>query len=474
MAVFDSVIEDVAGRFGLDGKAGPLVHEVVQLMTGLPGGIGGFLEKFTSAGFGAEVGSWLGKTNGVVLTGPQVEQALGSTVIDGIAGRLGLSGRGVSTAMGYLAPKLIGQLTPGGVIPSGIPAAVSSFLGATAPVASRQTAPHRVEHVAPVGSTVIPDAPHLGRWLIPLLAGLGILGLLWYLLSGTPPAPVVTAPAPAVTVPAPGATAPPAAPIPAMRARLALSDDNGIITYAGTVHDEATRASILDSLQAVFGADKIKGDIAVDANAGPAPWLVDLRTTFEYLKTPGVQAVFEGNALRVGGLIGEADRDRILGSLRTALGPGLAFGALTDTVGDLVTGVTSKTEAALAALRPGFSTTDLLGILNQSIINFPTGGTEIPAISKGLLLQAAVSLKQLPPGTVVEIGGHTDSTGDAAANMLLSQQRAEAVRAELVQDGVDPSMLVVKGYGSAKPLASNDTVEGRFANRRIEYRVVTP
>jgi outer membrane protein OmpA-like peptidoglycan-associated protein len=85
-----------------------------------------------------------------------------------------------------------------------------------------------------------------------------------------------------------------------------------------------------------------------------------------------------------------------------------------------------------------------------------------------------VSLKQLPPSTVIEIGGHTDSTGDAAANMLLSQQRAEAVRAELVQDGVDPSMLVVKGYGSAKPLASNDTVEGRFANRRIEYRVVNP
>ena len=70
MAVFDSVIEDVAGRFGLDGKAGPLLHEVVQLMTGSPGGIGGFIEKFKSAGLGAEVSSWLGKTYGAVLTGP--------------------------------------------------------------------------------------------------------------------------------------------------------------------------------------------------------------------------------------------------------------------------------------------------------------------------------------------------------------------------------------------------------------------
>ena len=237
------------------------------------------------------------------------------------------------------------------------------------------------------------------------------------------------------------------------------------------MHDASTRASIIDSLKAVFGADKIKGDIAVDANAGPAPWLVDLRTALEHLKAPGVQAVFDGNSLRVGGLIGETDRDRIIGSLRSALGPGLAFGSLTDKVGDLVTSVTTKAEAALAALRPGFSTNDLLSILNQSIINFPTGGTEIPPISRALLQNAAASMKQLPSGTVIEIGGHTDNTGDAAANMMLSQQRAEAVRAELVQDGVDPGMLVVKGYGSAKPLAGNDTVEGRFANRRIEYRV---
>jgi uncharacterized protein YidB (DUF937 family) len=222
IAVFDNVIEDVASRFGLDGKAGPLLHEVVQLMTGSPGGIDGFIEKFKSAGFGAEVGSWLGKTDGAALTGPQVEKALGSTVIDGIARRLGLSGGGVSTAIGYLAPKLIGQLTPGGAIPSGIPAAVASFLGSTTPAAPRQTVTRRVEQVAPVGITVIPDAPHLGWWLIPLLAGLGVLGLLWYLLSGTPTAPVVTAPAPAVTAPAPVVTAPPATPIPSMRARLAL------------------------------------------------------------------------------------------------------------------------------------------------------------------------------------------------------------------------------------------------------------
>ena len=90
------------------------------------------------------------------------------------------------------------------------------------------------------------------------------------------------------------------------------------------------------------------------------------------LKTPGVQAIFDGNALKVGGLIGNSDRDAIISSLRSVLGTGLVFGALTDKLGSLISDTTSKTQAALASLHPGFGTTDLLTILNQSIINFPT------------------------------------------------------------------------------------------------------
>ena len=320
--------------------------------------------------------------------------------------------------------------------------------------------------MAPRAINVIHDAPHLGRWLIPLLAALGILGLSWYLLSGTPPAPVVaTAPPPAVLPPAP---------IPSIPAHLALTNDDGIITYSGVVHDEATRTSIMDALKGVFGADKVKGDITINANAGPAPWLVDLRTPLEHLKTSGVQAVFDGNSLKVGGLISDSDRDGIISSLRTILPTGLAFGALTDKVANLVSEVTNKTETALAALHPGFTTADLLNILNQSIINFPTNSAEIPAVGKTLLQHAATAFKQLPSGTVVEIAGYTDNTGDSTANVQLSQQRADAVRAALISAGVDPNMLVAKGYGSANPVASNDTAEGKFHNRRIEYRLVKP
>jgi OOP family OmpA-OmpF porin len=459
MAMLDSVIDDVGGQFGLGPKAGPLLREVVQLITGSPGGIGGFIDKFRSAGLGSQVASWLGRTDGAALTGAQVETALGSSVLGGIASRVGLGGGVVGTAIGYLLPKVIGQMTPGGAIPSRMPSWVSGFLG------QAQTTTRRVEQVAPTAMHVIPDTHHLGRWLIPVLAGLGVLGLLWYLLSGVSPPQVATiATAPAVQVPP--------VPAPSVPAHLALSNDDGVITYSGAVHDEATRTSIIDSLKGVFGTAKVKGDLTVDANAGPAPWLVNLRSAFENLKTPGVQAVFDGNSLKIGGLIGDADRDGIISSLRSVFGTSLVFGALTDRVGDLVSNATKKTEAALSALHPGFAATDLLSILNTSIINFPTNSAEIPTISKTLLQQAAVAIKQLPSSTVIEVGGYTDNTGDPAANLQLSQQRADAVRAALVQAGVDPSMLVAKGYGSANPVAVNDTLEGRLRNRRIEYRIV--
>jgi OmpA-OmpF porin, OOP family len=89
-----------------------------------------------------------------------------------------------------------------------------------------------------------------------------------------------------------------------------------------------------------------------------------------------------------------------------------------------------------------------------------------------LLQKAAAQIKRLGSGAVLEIAGYTDNSGDAAANQVLSQQRADAVRNALINAGVDPSLLVAKGYGSANPVGSNESNEGRLHNRRIEYHVI--
>ncbi len=72
----------------------------------------------------------------------------------------------------------------------------------------------------------------------------------------------------------------------------------------------------------------------------------------------------------------------------------------------------------------------------------------------------------------VSVQGHTDSVGTEAGNMRLSQKRAEAVRAYLVQKGVAADRLEAVGYGPTKPIATNKTAKGRALNRRTEFRIL--
>ena len=134
--------------------------------------------------------------------------------------------------------------------------------------------------------------------------------------------------------------------------------------------------------------------------------------------------------------------------------------------------VNAKATAEQASLKPDFSMKDLLASLNESVINFESGSSELPASMASFLQNAAHDLKQMHADYTLEIAGYTDNTGDAARNVVLSQRRADAVRQALVKSGANADMLVAKGYGSADPIASNDTPEGRLRNRRIEYRLL--
>lgn len=78
----------------------------------------------------------------------------------------------------------------------------------------------------------------------------------------------------------------------------------------------------------------------------------------------------------------------------------------------------------------------------------------------------------LNPNMKIEIAGHTDSDGDAHNNLVLSQNRAEAVMNYLLKMGLDPKRVQAKGYGEFKPIAPNDSAPNKSRNRRTEIRVL--
>lgn len=109
--------------------------------------------------------------------------------------------------------------------------------------------------------------------------------------------------------------------------------------------------------------------------------------------------------------------------------------------------------------------------INLKGVTFETGSAVLTATSLPILDEAAATLKKYPD-LKIEVGGHTDSSGDKIANEKLSQSRAEAVMKYLVEQGTQAELLSAKGYGSSTPLADNATPDGKAQNRRVELKIL--
>jgi outer membrane protein OmpA-like peptidoglycan-associated protein len=105
-------------------------------------------------------------------------------------------------------------------------------------------------------------------------------------------------------------------------------------------------------------------------------------------------------------------------------------------------------------------------------VQFAFDSAEILPASHGLLGEVAQVFKDNPQIELVQVEGHTDSTGKADYNRKLSQRRAESVRAFLVSAGIDGKRLQSKGFGPDRPIADNGAEEGKEANRRVELNIL--
>ncbi len=103
-------------------------------------------------------------------------------------------------------------------------------------------------------------------------------------------------------------------------------------------------------------------------------------------------------------------------------------------------------------------------------LNFETGSAALAPDSRRVVENLVVIMKAYPSARG-RLEGHTDNTGDAAANKQLSDARARSVRDSMVAGGIDAGRLDAAGFGQERPIASNDTEAGRAKNRRTELVV---
>lgn len=110
-------------------------------------------------------------------------------------------------------------------------------------------------------------------------------------------------------------------------------------------------------------------------------------------------------------------------------------------------------------------------VVRLNNISFEFGKAALRSESSFELNRIALTMTQNVTLTI-ELGGHTDDVGGDAANLKLSQDRADVVREYLIGKGIEPDRIGSKGYGESKPIASNSTPEGQATNRRVEFTIL--
>ena len=228
----------------------------------------------------------------------------------------------------------------------------------------------------------------------------------------------------------------------------------GQVLASGTVPDEATKAAILAKLRELYGPERVVDQIAIGPVVMPANWngYVQKLITPDLRQISRGQLTIDGNNVSLRGEVAnEALRQRIASNVATNLNP-------TYTVNNGL-----RIAAAEQAL--------LDNTLANRTVEFDSGKATLTPAGRAILDEMVAAMLKLK-GRRIEIIGHTDSAGLRASNVSLSQARAATVKAYLATRGIAEDYLTASGQGPDRPIASNDTVEGRARNRRIEFRLV--
>ena len=308
--------------------------------------------------------------------------------------------------------------------------------------------------------------------LLPII-GLIILGALaWALLRGCQdnPEPVGT-PVATEQQAANDGQAVVAADIEPASLRIATGENSELYACRMNVGNETLQSNVMDALTATFGDEANNCRADVDDNFSiDMPAAAQLASILPIVKNvPNASMLIKGDTITVNAPDAAA-LDKMVADLQAAA-PAMtvkAEGPLNEQ-SEIDNSLTAS-QAAMDNLGQDPDPRDVARALSLQVVNFEVDKAVIPEVNKPLL-NNTVKIMQQVPNMKLMIIGHTDKTADAAYNMKLSQERAQAMKDYLVAQGADPSKLMIKGMGETDPIADNATDQGRFRNRRIEFVV---
>lgn len=308
------------------------------------------------------------------------------------------------------------------------------------------------------------DAERVVFWVIGAVVTLLLAALIvWKLFFDTPIPAAIAASTPieqtsiaANEVTAPVVEAPPVGDnLPKFLGNLKLVlSPAGKLSLTGSVPTERKKERLLSQARLVFGFDNVVDEISVSQSAPVLNWKGKTLDLMAQLATLGpFSLTLNNDAIAVDASVPDD-------TIKSAWIDWLANFFV-----DRPLAVDASALRVDGSL-PAQASFDLSTLFNLAV-NFASGGFEIPEQDKAALDSAAEILQE--DGRTLRIVGHTDSTGNADANRVLSEQRANSVREYLLAKGVNPQKLSSYGLGQDRPIADNDTDAGRAKNRRIEF-----
>ncbi len=238
----------------------------------------------------------------------------------------------------------------------------------------------------------------------------------------------------------PAASDTPASAIARSDARLQLVNNNGRIRYDGTVDSEATRTALIDTLAAAYGADRIGGELRVEPTTRAPGWLDAIGPLLAGFDLPGSALGFDGDRIALSGQVTDVERARLLELARQQFPDATLEGLFEGAVRDADTPLDADAQA-LEALAPDASAQSVVDALNMMDVAFEPDSAQVSPASLDIISRAGRAIADLPPETRVRIVGESRPLGDADEARRRAQQRAEAVKVQLIINGSSPARL---------------------------------